>query len=37
MLPGYRPWQLLADNTYDHYRDHRSVLRAWLDGAKTGG
>ena len=37
MLPGYRPWQLLADNTYDHYRDHRSVLRAWLEETKGGG
>lgn len=36
MIPGYRPWQLLADNTYDHYRDHRSVLRAWLDRTKAG-
>jgi uncharacterized damage-inducible protein DinB len=36
MIPGYRPWQLLADNTYDHYRDHRSALRAWLEELASG-
>jgi hypothetical protein len=26
------PWQILADNTFDHYRQHMPALRAWLAG-----
>lgn len=28
MPPDWLPWQILADNTYDHYRAHLAELRA---------
>jgi hypothetical protein len=29
-MPGdWVPWQLLAENTYTHYRDHMPAIRAW--------
>lgn len=31
MPPLWRPWQLVAGNTYDHYPDHIPAIRAWLD------
>jgi uncharacterized protein (TIGR03083 family) len=31
-MPGdWVPWQLLAENTYTHYRDHIPAMRAWLE------
>jgi hypothetical protein len=31
-MPGdWVPWQLLAENTYTHYRDHMPAIRAWLE------
>jgi hypothetical protein len=32
MPPDWTLYNLLADNTYDHYNDHSADLRAWLDG-----
>jgi uncharacterized protein (TIGR03083 family) len=37
MIPGYCLAQILAQNTYEHYRPHRESLRAWLDGTSGGG
>ena len=31
MPPDWKLYNLLADNTYDHYNDHSTDLRAWLD------
>ncbi len=31
MPPLWRPWQLIAGNTYNHYPDHIPAIRAWLD------
>lgn len=31
MPPHWRPWQLIAGNTYDHYPDHIPAIRAWLN------
>jgi Mycothiol maleylpyruvate isomerase N-terminal domain len=33
MPPLWRPWQLIAGNTYDHYPEHIPAIRAWLDQA----
>ena len=30
MPADWVPWQILAGNTYEHYRDHLPALRAWL-------
>jgi hypothetical protein len=31
-LPGdVPPWVLVANNTYEHYREHGRAIRAWLD------
>jgi hypothetical protein len=32
------PWTLVADNSYEHYRQHASAIRAWLEtqGASEG-
>lgn len=29
----WRPWQIIAGNTFDHYPEHISAIRAWLDRA----
>jgi len=35
-MPGdWVPWQLLAENTYTHYRDHMPAIRTWL-GQESG-
>src|SRR2546430_1161158 len=26
------PWVLVANNTYEHYREHDRAIRAWVDG-----
>lgn len=31
MPADWVPWQILAGNTYEHYRDHAASLRQWLD------
>ena len=31
MPEDWIPWQLIAENTYDHYRDHAQSIQAWLD------
>lgn len=28
MPPDWKPWQLIADNTYDHYEDHTRAARS---------
>lgn len=33
MPADWVPWQVLAGNTYEHYRDHAASLRKWLDRA----
>jgi uncharacterized protein (TIGR03083 family) len=30
MPPDWQPWQVIAENTYEHYEDHSSQVRAWL-------
>jgi len=30
MPADWLPWQVIADNTYDHYRDHERDLGKWL-------
>lgn len=32
--PGTLPWQIIAQNSYEHYQHHTRDLREWL--AKTG-
>jgi uncharacterized protein (TIGR03083 family) len=32
MPADWVPWQVFAGNTYEHYRDHTTDVRAWLDG-----
>jgi hypothetical protein len=29
------PWTLVADNTYEHYRQHAPAIRAWLDAQQA--
>jgi hypothetical protein len=37
MPEDWVPWKLIAENSYEHYRDHGASLRAWLDskGSKS--
>ncbi len=30
MPPQWRPWQVFAGNTFEHYPDHAAHVRAWL-------
>ena len=30
MPADWVPWQLIAENTYDHYRDHAASIQSWL-------
>jgi hypothetical protein len=34
MPENWEPWQVIASNTYEHYQEHISDIRAWL--AETG-
>ncbi len=27
----WQPWKIMAENSFEHYRDHRSQIRAWRD------
>ena len=29
MPPGWVPWQIIAQNSYDHYRHHVADISAW--------
>ena len=29
MPPEWQPWQVIAENTYEHYRHHRAALEIW--------
>lgn len=31
MPADWLPWRIIAENTFEHYRDHAGVVRAWLD------
>ncbi len=31
MPPEWEPWRIIADNSYDHYRQHNQSLVAWID------
>ncbi|MCC7355804.1 MAG: phosphoribosylanthranilate isomerase [Anaerolineae bacterium] len=31
MPAEWKPWQVLADNTYDHYRAHAPSIQTWLE------
>ena len=33
MPADWAPWQIMADNSYDHYLQHISSVRAWLEGS----
>jgi hypothetical protein len=30
MPPDWQPWQLFAENTYQHYQDHLTDVRIWM-------
>ncbi|MCX6030963.1 MAG: ClbS/DfsB family four-helix bundle protein [Chloroflexi bacterium] len=30
MPADWRPWEVIASNSFEHYRDHALALRAWL-------
>ncbi len=30
MPPDWRPWEIIAGNTYEHYLDHMPAIRQWL-------
>jgi len=30
MPPQWQPWQIIAQNTYEHYRHHTEDVRSWL-------
>ena len=30
MPADWEPWRLIAENTYEHYRDHMPAIEAWL-------
>jgi hypothetical protein len=30
MPPDWTPWEIIADNTYIHYRDHIDDIETWL-------
>ena len=30
MSPGWVLWQIIAQNSYDHYRHHAADIRAWM-------
>ena len=34
MPADWIPWQVLAGNTYEHYREHAASLRKWLDAGE---
>jgi hypothetical protein len=34
MPPDWKLYDLLTDNTYDHYNDHSTDLRAWLEDGR---
>jgi uncharacterized damage-inducible protein DinB len=29
------PWQIIADNTFDHYRQHLPDIQTWVENSKT--
>jgi hypothetical protein len=33
--PDWKPWQVIASNTYEHYPDHIRAIRAWLEKSPT--
>jgi uncharacterized damage-inducible protein DinB len=35
MPDDWRPWKIIAENSFEHYHDHLPDLRAWLDETKT--
>ena len=32
MPPEWEPWEMFAENTYEHYEYHAAQVRAWLKG-----
>lgn len=34
MPSDWKPWEIIAQNTYEHYDDHRADLAAWLEKSK---
>ena len=37
-MPGdWVPWQIIAGNTFRHYRHHAADIHAWLEGATRAG
>jgi hypothetical protein len=30
MPPEWKPWEIIADNTYEHYRNHINDIEKWL-------
>ena len=35
MPSEWQPWKLIAENSYEHYRQHMPHVRAWLDKSDT--
>jgi len=33
--PGWEPWKILAENTYEHYEQHLPQLQAWAAALKA--
>ena len=31
MPADWQPWKIIADNSFDHYRDHGAQIRAWRE------
>jgi hypothetical protein len=34
MPSAWKPWEIIAQNTYEHYDDHLADLTAWLEKSK---
>jgi len=37
MPADWRPWQVVASNTYEHYDDHAQQAEAWIAKRQGGG
>ncbi|MCA9904696.1 MAG: hypothetical protein KC547_12650 [Anaerolineae bacterium] len=31
--PGLEPWEIIAQNTYEHYQHHAHDVEAWLESS----
>ena len=35
MPPDWQPWRIIAQNTYEHYRQHKPDVERWLEGLRS--